>query len=60
MTTPAIIFIMLHALGLGINLADHGKPKTGNTNFFLHLGVSACITYPLLYWGGFFTPCVCP
>lgn len=29
-----IIFFIIQLLGLGILLAKHGEPKTGNYNFF--------------------------
>jgi len=50
MAAPQIAFITLTCLGLGINMAQHGKPKEGNENFFTSL-----IARGILYWGGFFS-----
>ncbi len=51
MGTPQIICI---AMGMGIALLQHGKPKDGKHGFWVHL-VSVAITYAFLIWGGFFS-----
>jgi len=51
---PQIIFLLLTALGLGIALEQHGKPKTGNNNVFINL-ISSAITFWILWAGGFFS-----
>ena len=50
---PQIILVAMYLLGLGATLADHGKPKTGNNNFYISL-IAYSITFFLLWWGGFF------
>lgn len=50
---PAIIYVLMTLFGLGVSLANHGRPETGTKNFFLVLGVCAFQTW-LLWWGGFF------
>jgi LPXTG-motif cell wall-anchored protein len=46
--------IVLAAMSLGIDLQNHGKPKTGNNNFVISL-IGTAITIALLWWGGFFS-----
>jgi hypothetical protein len=49
---PQIIYIAIACLGLGLQIANHGKPRTNEnavTGFIATL-ISIC----LLYWGGFF------
>ena len=53
MEAPQLITIILMALGVGLEVASHGKPRTGNHNAVVHL-VSTGLTVGLLYWGGFF------
>jgi hypothetical protein len=53
MNAPQIVAICLMALQVGIGLADHGKPKTGNHSFFQAL-ISTGLLLGLLIWGGFF------
>lgn len=48
-----IIFTCWLMLSLGVNLAQHGKPRTGNVSFWMAL-VSAAIQFVLLYFGGFY------
>jgi len=55
---PQIIVLVLIVLSLGINMAQHGTPKTGKNSFWVSL-VSAAITLGLLWWGGFFNGLVC-
>jgi hypothetical protein len=49
---PQIIMLVILALGGGIALALHGKPRDDH-NFFLWF-ISFLITMGLLWWGGFF------
>lgn len=53
MSTPAIIWIVITAIGLGVSIGEHGKPKTGVHSFWSVLFATA-ISFSLLYWGGFF------
>ena len=53
MGAPQVIVIILMALGLGLEMANHGKPRTGKSNAIIHL-ISSGVTAGLLYWGGFF------
>jgi hypothetical protein len=50
---PQIVMICLVFLGLGMAMAKHGQPRTGNENFFVTL-ISAVISHAVLYWGGFY------
>lgn len=43
-----MIYCGLTAMGLGMTLVEHGKPKEGNNNFFISL-VSAVIYIFLIY-----------
>ncbi|UXN70937.1 hypothetical protein N8A98_07040 [Devosia neptuniae] len=51
---PQITIIVLIALSVGINLAMHGKPRTGTHNVGYSILGSAIWLVPL-YYGGFFT-----
>jgi len=51
--TPQIIYLIILTLGLGIQIANHGKPRS-NENAVAGL-ISSIIVLGLLYWGGFFT-----
>lgn len=53
MSTPAIIYLVLTMLGLGVAIEKNGQPRTGKHSFVTTLIVTA-ITCGLLYWGGFF------
>lgn len=53
MSIYAIIYLCLIMFSLGISLAHHGKPKTGNDNVW-HIIIANIITLFLLYKGGFF------
>lgn len=53
MGLPQIIFTAWLMLGLGVSLADHGKPRTGHTSFWVGL-VSCVLQIILLRWGGFY------
>ncbi len=51
---PQITVIVLTAIGLGVALAVHDKPREGNHNFFLRSGKAIVLIW-LLYMGGFWT-----
>jgi len=50
---PQIIYLVLYGVGLLILANQHGKPKTGNHNFWI-TATAGLISPALLYWGGFF------
>jgi hypothetical protein len=50
---PQVTIIVLVAMSLGINLALHSKPRTGNYGVGVGL-LSAALTLVPLYYGGFF------
>lgn len=52
MSTPALIYLALTLLGLGVVLAKHGQPRP-DYNIGVTL-VNTAISIGLLYWGGFF------
>ncbi len=54
MSTQAIIWLVLLAINLLSNAYMHGKPKTGNYNFWAYL-FNVGLYFWLLYAGGFFT-----
>lgn len=49
-----ITFIVWLAFGMGVVLAEHGKPRTGNYHFGVSL-VSTVLQLLLLWGGGFFS-----
>lgn len=49
---PQIIFLILSVVGFGMSIVLHSKPRTPH-NFYSGL-IATCITYALLFWGGFF------
>lgn len=49
---PQIIYLGLVSLSLGIQIANHGKPRSNENAWAGFIGI--CITIGLLYWGGFF------
>jgi hypothetical protein len=53
MTIPQISMVILLALSLGVNLAEHGKPKTGKYNVIYPI-ISSAILLWILIEGGFF------
>jgi hypothetical protein len=53
MGAPQIIVILIWGLGLGVELANHGKNRTGKHNFFNKL-IGVSITAAILGMGGFF------
>ncbi len=50
---PQIIFLAIQFAGMGVSLANYGKPRTGNVGF-IDLIVAPAIVLGLLIWGGFF------
>ena len=50
---PQLTYMALILISLGVTLAQHGKPKTGNESFWLSL-FSTTLTLWLLYMGEFF------
>jgi hypothetical protein len=50
---PQFVMVCLVFIGLGMAIAKHGDPKTGNENFFVTL-ISTAIGHAILYWGGFY------
>lgn len=53
MGIPQIIMIVMLALMLFINIANHNKPRKGKYNAWQAL-VGIAIQISLLTWGGFF------
>lgn len=53
MSIPAMIYLALTFLGLGIHLAKHGQKRSQEWNFLGALIANGLIIC-LLYWGGFF------
>jgi hypothetical protein len=53
MSTPAIIVIILLAMGFGLHTAKHGEPRSDfHAGWYLF---GAAVNVGLLYWGGFFS-----
>lgn len=50
---PQLIYLGLTLIGIGVSMAQHGKPKTGKENVFVSL-IANAVSFMLLYWGGFF------
>jgi hypothetical protein len=50
---PQMVQACLVLLALGVSLADHGKPKTGRTNFFVTL-FAVAVSTTILVFGGFY------
>jgi hypothetical protein len=50
---PQIIYLAITILGLGYQIANHGKPRS-NENAIAAL-IATAISLALLYWGGFFS-----
>lgn len=59
MSTPAIIYLVLTGIGLGVALKEHGNPKTGTHNAWVLIFASAPC-WALLWWGGFFSASCAP
>jgi hypothetical protein len=53
MKAPQIIIIAWYTFALLSCAKDHGKPRTGNWNFWLNLAVLGLHAL-LMWWGGFF------
>ena len=53
MNAPQILIIVITALGAGIALSEHGKPRTGTHNFWVW-AIAVAIELSILNWGGFF------
>lgn len=53
MGAPQIIIILIWGLGLGIELAHHGKNREGKHNFFIRL-IAVLLMAAILGMGGFF------
>ena len=51
---PQITYLVLVFIGMLLAAHEHGKPKTGNHNFWTQVTASS-IGWTLLYFGGFFT-----
>jgi len=54
MGTPQILITLLLSMTLGIELAQHGKPREGRHNFLCTL-ISVSMYALILYWGGFWS-----
>ena len=52
MSWQQIAMIIWLTMALGIGLADHGKPKTGKTSFWM-TAASVGTVAAILYTGGF-------
>ena len=50
---PQIVYLIITAMGVGLALARHGKPKEGKDNFWVSLIATSAVWY-LLYVGHFF------
>lgn len=50
---PQLIYLAFLFIGLGMELVNDGKPKTGKHSFGTAM-FGAIIIFGLLYWGGFF------
>ncbi len=50
---PQLIFVGLQLIGVGVDIANHGKNKTGQYNGWASF-IGTCILFAILYWGGFF------
>ena len=48
-----VLYIAILFMALGISLAKHGEPKTGNENFFVSL-FSYIISFLIVYGAGMF------
>lgn len=50
---PQLVWLALVMIGLGVDVARHGQPKTGKYNFWSSLAAIP-IAIAILYFGGFF------
>jgi hypothetical protein len=53
MSTPALIYLAMKLILLGIALSVHDKQRTGKFSFVSYV-ISSSVSIGLLYWGGFF------
>ena len=53
MGAPQVIYLVLLGFGIGVALAEHGKPKTGKHNAWTTI-IASMLALMLLRWGGFF------
>lgn len=53
MRAPQIIMIAIYAVSVGISIAKHGEPKTGEYHG-PGAFIGAAIGIAILWWGGFF------
>ena len=54
MHAPQIIVLILYAITIGIELAQHGETEVKKHNVFVAMFGSA-LMLGLLWWGGFFS-----
>jgi hypothetical protein len=54
MNAPQIVMIVILALGVGISMEQHGRPKTGTENCVITI-IATGIMVALMYWGGFWS-----
>jgi len=54
LSIPILILLGLQMAGLGVQLVQHGTPKTGKHNVFTG-AVGFTIMWTLLWWGGIFS-----
>lgn len=53
MSTPALIYLALVCVGLGVSATKNGQPRAGKHSF-IGAVVGTGVILGLLYWGGFF------
>lgn len=51
---PQLTYLALLFIGIGVDSAKHGQPRSTKHNVWVSLAATA-IVLPLLYYGGFFT-----
>lgn len=51
---PQLIYLGLSVLGLGVILANHGKPREPHN--FVATFIVTILVWTILWWGGFFDP----
>jgi len=54
LSLPIVILLCLQMAGLGVQLTQHGKPRTGTHNVF-PATVGFTIMWSLLWWAGIFS-----
>jgi hypothetical protein len=50
---PQLIYLALSLVGLGIELAKHGEPKSGRHDALSSV-IASGVIFGILWWGGFF------